>query len=138
MFAQEMVVKISLHNYHVSWTKISKNTQSFAIVYKDIENELKTRSFIHWIVFNIPASVNHLKENEIQGILGTNSYGKFGYNGPCPPQEKAHNYVFKVYALDTMLNLGKGVTKQELEKAIFEHTLDSSKLTGKYSSKDEY
>ncbi|MCG7850552.1 MAG: YbhB/YbcL family Raf kinase inhibitor-like protein [ANME-2 cluster archaeon] len=56
-----------------------------------------------------------------------------GYNGPCPPPGKPHRYFFKVYALDTMLELKNGVTKSQLESAMKGHILGQGSITGKYA-----
>jgi Raf kinase inhibitor-like YbhB/YbcL family protein len=60
-----------------------------------------------------------------------NDFRKAGYGGPCPPGG-VHRYFFKLYALDTLLNLTSGTTKQELLKAMEGHILGEAQLMGKY------
>ncbi|HEX9456403.1 MAG TPA: YbhB/YbcL family Raf kinase inhibitor-like protein, partial [Candidatus Acidoferrum sp.] len=59
-------------------------------------------------------------------------FGKIGYGGPCPPAGKAHRYFFKLYALDTKLNLKSGATKADLERAMKGRILAQAELIGRY------
>ena len=68
-----------------------------------------------------------LKEGSVQG---NNSWGKIGYNGPCPPPGKPHRYFFKLYALDVMLDLEQGATKEQVLKAMEGHIIGQAKLMG--------
>jgi Raf kinase inhibitor-like YbhB/YbcL family protein len=63
---------------------------------------------------------------------GANDFGNLGYGGPTPPKGKPHRYYFKLFALDTMLDLNEGATKQELEKAMKGHVLAQGQLMGTY------
>lgn len=86
-------------------------------------------TFDHWIVWNIPASTSMVGENTVPGIEGMNSAMQRGYMGPCPPSG-THRYFFKVYALETELNLGVSSKKKDLEKAMQGHILAKGKLLG--------
>ncbi|MFQ5863417.1 MAG: YbhB/YbcL family Raf kinase inhibitor-like protein, partial [Candidatus Brocadiales bacterium] len=57
---------------------------------------------------------------------------RIGYGGPCPPRGPAHRYFFKLYALDTKLDLPPGATKREAEKAMEGHILAHAELVGLY------
>jgi len=86
----------------------------------------------HWIVFNIPPSAKEIaKGTEPKGTAGKNSWGRTGYGGPCPPSG-THRYFFKLYALDTQLNLPEGSAKKDLEKAMQGHILEKVELMGNY------
>ena len=87
-------------------------------------------TFVHWILFNIPI-IDKIMENSSAGIEGTNSDFKQGYIGPCPPSG-VHRYFFKLYALDTMLDLKKGVKKYDLIKAMNGHIVAQAELIGLY------
>jgi hypothetical protein len=88
--------------------------------------------FDHWVVFNMPGATTRLGEGDTPpGIEGNNSSGKAGYTGPCPP-DREHRYLFKVYALDTMLDLQAGATKAQVEAAMQGHVLESTTLMGRY------
>jgi Raf kinase inhibitor-like YbhB/YbcL family protein len=96
-------------------------------------------TWVHWVVFNIPASVNKLNEKipspkvlENGTTQGNNDFKKIGYGGPCPPGG-IHRYFFKIYALDKRVELTPGATKKELIKEMEGHILAEGKLMGKYS-----
>ena len=86
--------------------------------------------WIHWVVFNIPIT-SEIEENSIPGIQAMNNFNKSDYGGPCPPSG-THRYFFKVYALDTKLDLQGGVTLKEVEEAMKNHILDKNQLIGLY------
>ena len=84
----------------------------------------------HWIVINI-APTQTIAENSVPGTQGKNSWGRNDYGGPCPPSG-THRYFFKLYALDTQLNLSEGASKKEVENAIKGHILEQTELIGLY------
>ena len=89
----------------------------------------------HWIVFNIPPETEEVSEgNEPQGTQGTTSFGSTGYGGPCPPDSE-HGYIFKLYALDSELELSEGERKADIETAMTGHIIKESKLIGRYERK---
>ena len=90
-------------------------------------------TFVHWVIFDMPIT-SEIKENSIPGRQGNNSAGRKKYHGPCPPSG-THRYFFKMYALDTVLNLNEGITKEQLEKAMQGHILDKAELLGLYKRK---
>ena len=79
--------------------------------------------WVHWLYYN--------DGNEVQ-IEGKTDFGEIGYGGPAPP-DKRHTYIFKAYALDTILDLKEGFSKQELEDAMKGHILAEAKLTGTFA-----
>ncbi|MCX6708975.1 MAG: YbhB/YbcL family Raf kinase inhibitor-like protein [Candidatus Woesearchaeota archaeon] len=83
----------------------------------------------HWILWNIPADTKLI--NKQMGVAGRNSWEKLNYGGPCPPSG-VHRYFFKLYALDTILDLPAGSNKTALEKAMKGHILAEAVLMGKY------
>ena len=89
--------------------------------------------WVHWVVWNI-APTAEIKENSIPvgAIEGKTDFGEVGYGGPAPP-DKEHTYIFKLYALDTNLNLKEGTSKKDVEKSMKDHILAEAKLTGRYS-----
>ena len=120
------------------WNTVSAGVKSYAIIVED--PDAPGGDFTHWIIYNIPASVNELHENVTPSrnipdevMLGTNSFGRIGYGGPCPPPGKAHRYFFRSYALNTILHhLESGATKQQLLKAMEGHIIEQGHLMGKY------
>ena len=86
--------------------------------------------FDHWIVWNIQPGTS-IAENSIPGVQGENSFGILGYRGPCPPLG-THRYFFKVYALNTKLDLPAGTKKIQLLEAMKDHILTRSEFMGQY------
>lgn len=87
--------------------------------------------FIHWIVWNIelvkmiPEAIQKTPEVTfpLTAVQGTNGFGKIGYSGPCPPPGQTHRYSFKVYGLDTLLDLPAGAGKELFLKAMQGHVV---------------
>ena len=134
----------------LSWSDIPEGTKSFAIVCDDPDAPTK-EPFVHWIIFNINGDVKDLPENIISKKFftkknpkislrfakqGTNSFGEIGFGGPCPPKgHGVHRYFFKIYALNKVLRLKAGATKDKLIKAMEGHILAETKLIGKFKRK---
>ncbi len=92
--------------------------------------------FTHWILFNIPITTSEIPEGAEIGTSGVNTRGESGYTGPCPPPDyepKTHRYSFKLFALDTTLNLSEGASKEDVEAAMRGHILVTAELIGTYS-----
>ncbi len=104
------------------------NTQSLALIVDDPDAPMGT--WVHWVVFDIPP-LKKIHEGSIPGKQGVNSAGGRNYHGPCPPSG-VHRYFFKIYALDTFLNLKEGISKPELERSMQGHILASAQLSGVY------
>jgi len=94
-------------------------------------------TWVHWVLYNIPATATGLKEAIKAGELppgtcqGLNDWKRAGYGGPCPPIGR-HRYFHKLYALDTVLPAMEIPAKAELEQAIKGHVLEKSELVGTY------
>lgn len=124
----------------IAWDKIPEGTKSFAIIADDPDAPHKT--WVHWVIFNISPDkkelLEHMSSNEslLNGAKqGVNDFGKTGYNGPCPPPGNPHRYYFKVYALDSVLQLGPRAQKPDLVKAMEGHVIGHGELMGKYARK---
>ena len=87
--------------------------------------------FDHWVLFNINPDINSINDGETPGTQGANSKGENQYTGPCPP-DREHRYFFKLYALDTKLDLPEGSTKEKVEQAMQGHIIAEAQLMGKY------
>jgi len=111
---------------------IPENTQTLALIIDDPDAPAKT--WVHWVVWNIPVSGQTLTINkdENPGTQGITDFGDLGYGGPCPPSG-THRYFFKVYALDSQLDLQEGATKQQLEQAMQGYIIEQAQLIGLYS-----
>ena len=106
-----------------------KESKSLALIVDD--PDAPNGTFDHWVVWNIPPSTTKVAENSVPGMEGLNGARQKGFMGPCPPSG-THRYFFKIYALDTELNLGAKSTKRDLEKAIQGHVLAKGELIGLY------
>lgn len=110
---------------------IPQEAKSLALIMDDPDAPMGT--WVHWIVFDLPL-LSKIEENSIPGKQGLNNAGKRDYHGPCPPSG-THRYFFKIYALDTVLNLKEGISKGQLEKAMQGHILAQAELVGLYKRK---
>lgn len=121
----------------LSWSGAPEGTKSFALICDDPDAPMGT--WVHWVIYNIPDSVTSLPEGvptnkSVMGdaLQGITDFRRIGYGGPCPPGG-THRYYFKIYALDTILDLPAGATKGELLKAMEGHILAEGQLMGRYS-----
>ncbi len=111
-----------------------EGTQSFALIIDD-PDATGGVTWDHWVLWNIGPKTQYISEDNVPAgaAQGKNSWGKTVYGGPCPPRgSKPHRYQFKLYALDVMLDLPEGATKQELERAMGGHILGQTVLVGRY------
>lgn len=124
----------------LQWSGAPSDTKTYVLIVDDPDAPdpaKPQRVYVHWVVYNIPASVTSLAENAAKTGLpsgamhGTNDWGKQAYGGPCPPIGR-HRYFFKLYALDTELTGLKNPTKAQLEKAMEEHLVHNTELIGRY------
>ena len=122
----------------LKWTDPPAGTKCFALICDDPDAPRKT--WVHWVLFNVAAPTRELNEGvPAQESLpggarqGKNDFGKVGYGGPAPPRGKPHRYFFRLYALDTTLDLSAGASKADLIKAIEGHVLGEAALMGTYA-----
>lgn len=121
----------------LNWSDVPSDTKSFVLICDDPDAPFKR--WTHWIVFNIPKDKTNLSKNIPQiGILGDgmiqgiNDFGRVGYGGPCPPPGRAHRYFFKLYALDSELDLDENSTKEAVLEAIKGHVISETETFGIY------
>lgn len=121
----------------LTWSEPPDAAQSFALIMDDPDAPMGT--WVHWVIFNIPASTRDLKESTPTNpqisdgsLQGKTSAGSNGYHGPCPPSG-THRYFFKLYALDTMLDLSSNADKKDLLAAMEGHILANAELMGTFS-----
>ena len=110
--------------------EVPKDAKSLVLIIDD--PDAPTKTWVHWIVFNILPNISEIEENSIPGTQGTNDFNKKDYGGPCPPLG-THRYFFKLYALDNLLNLKEDATKADVENAMQGHILEQATLIGLYS-----
>jgi Raf kinase inhibitor-like YbhB/YbcL family protein len=109
---------------------IPPGTKSLAIILHDPDAAVKG-GFTHWVMWNIEPANNKIPENFKGAEQGLNGAGKPGYKGMCPPSG-THHYHFRVYALDTKLQLDKKTNKTDLENGMKGHILAEDDLVGLY------
>ena len=115
----------------LDWFGIPDGTQSLALIMDDPDAPVGT--WVHWVLYNIPGDIPGLQKGITGvGLDGTNSWSRTGYGGPCPPGG-THRYFFKLYALDTDLDLEAGASKEALLAAMEGHVLGQAELMGTYS-----
>ena len=121
----------------LEWSGVPASAKSLALICDDPDAPAGT--WVHWVVYNLPADDMGLIENTPAtdkltggGLQGKNDFGKIGYGGPCPPSG-THRYFFKLYTLDTELDLKPGATKSDLLKAMEGHIVAQGELMGTYS-----
>ena len=112
--------------------EVPDKARSLALVVED--PDAPNGTFNHWILFNVDPRTRDIKENcvPVMATQGRNDFGEVEYDGPKPPSGE-HRYFFKAYALDAMLPLTRGTQRQDLEREMKEHILDSATLMGKYA-----
>lgn len=121
----------------LAWGEPPAGTASFALICDDPDAPVGI--FTHWVIFNIPASARGLEEGipaqerlSSGALQGKNGFFKTGYGGPCPPKGSPHHYQFTIYALDTVLDLKPGASKNDLLEAAKGHILARGQLIGVY------
>ena len=137
----------------LDWADVPEGTQSFAVIVHSTESQASDEAWIHWVIWNLPADLTGLEEGikedatlENGARQGLNSVGVVGYLGPCPPplisrhasvpgggsnpKQEIEKYNFEVYALDVILDLAPGATRQQLLDAMEGHILGAGELTG--------
>ena len=121
----------------IAWSGLQQETQSIVLILED--QDAPTGVFIHWILYDISPQLTGLAEGiekspQILGVgyHGLNSFGRVEYSGPCPPEGAPHRYIFKLYALDTRLNIDAGANSKKVSSAMQGHILAQGELTGLY------
>ncbi|MFM9910297.1 MAG: YbhB/YbcL family Raf kinase inhibitor-like protein [Chitinophagaceae bacterium] len=112
---------------------IPEEAASLVLIVDDPDTPINT--WVHWTVWNIPIT-HHIKENSIHGVEGRNDFGQQHYSGPGPPAG-THRYFFKIYALNSLIDLPGNATKLQLEKAMSEHIVAFGELIGLYRKKNK-
>lgn len=121
----------------LAWKNLPSGTRFLALTCFDPDAPGGT--WIHWVLFNLPASWRELPERfprlrEFSGsVQGSNSYRTLGYDGPAPPKGHEHRYFFRLYALSRALNLVPGIPAAQLEQAMQSVLLGQAEYVGTYA-----
>lgn len=125
----------------LAWSGAPEGTRSFVLIMDDPDAPPGT--WVHWVLFDLPAETTSLAEGVPKdqtledgarhgACWGVDSFSRVGYHGPCPPPGKPHRYYFRLYALDTLLELKAGSSKAEVLRAAEGHVLAEAELMGTF------
>ena len=116
----------------IHFEDVPSKARSLALIVDDPDAPQGT--FTHWLLYNVDPTIKDIKEDctPVMATQGKNDFGQVEYGGPKPPSGE-HRYFFKAYALDTVLPLARGSTRDTIEREIEGHVLDSATLMGKYA-----
>lgn len=108
------------------WSGLPADTRGVVMTLEDAD----AGHFLHWAIYNLPPPITQLPEDlpphemlALGALHARNDFGKIGYGGPCPPAGQTHRYLFRVHALDAMLQIEPGASRAQLEKAMNGHLL---------------
>jgi Raf kinase inhibitor-like YbhB/YbcL family protein len=123
------------HSPQLTWSAPPAGAKAIVIVVDD--PDAIGGDFTHWLAFNLAAGNASLQEGvdaaALGGEEGTNSFGRIGYAGPCPPRREMHRYAFRVYAVDAPLAARAGATRDQIEEAMSQHVLAEGTLVGTFA-----
>jgi Raf kinase inhibitor-like YbhB/YbcL family protein len=127
----------------LQWKGVPATARSLVLLMEDPDAR-EPKPFVHWILFNLPATVTDLREAlpptprlpQLDGALqGRNSRGSIGYFGPRPPKgDPPHHYHFQLFALDAALSLDPGATRAQILEAMKGHVVASGSLVGTFAA----
>ena len=115
--------------------EVPADAVSLALVVDDPDaQEPAGQIWDHWIVWNIDPTISQIEEGLIpsDATEGHNDFNEPGYGGPRPP-DREHTYHFRLYALDTDLDLESNASKEDLHEALETHIIDETELRGTYA-----
>ncbi|HIJ06825.1 MAG: YbhB YbcL family protein [Methanomicrobiales archaeon 53_19] len=150
---EKLTISLPIHEFPADYTcdgadrsppltiaGLNDQVKSLAIIMEDSSAE-GGGTFTHWIIWNIEP-VRILPESlekeptisfPVSAVQGVNDFGKIGYSGPCPKPGSPHRYIFKVYALDSEIDLAPGATRKELAAALAGHVIQFGNAEAIYS-----
>ncbi|MFW5829694.1 MAG: YbhB/YbcL family Raf kinase inhibitor-like protein [Planctomycetota bacterium] len=113
------------------WSKAPEGTRSFALICDDPDAPME-QPFVHWLLYGIPPQEQRLTEGDGPRFKqGRNDFDQLGWGGPLPPEgHGVHRYYFRLFALDTEIDLGNGASKDELMAAMEGHIIDKAETVG--------
>lgn len=131
----------------LNWTAGPAETQSYAIVFKDmtiIQSANNVANGYHWAIWNIPSSTLNLPQNlsasqfpvEVSGARQLSGLpNSYKYLGPCPnwnfcnstDAKETHGYSFVLYALPTA-NINPGNSVQAIDNYLMQNAIETTEL----------
>jgi Raf kinase inhibitor-like YbhB/YbcL family protein len=119
-------------NPQLRFSEVPEEAKSLVLISDDPDAPMGT--WVHWTVWNIPPETREIPEDSVPegSVEGLTSFGKPGYGGPCPPSG-THRYFFKLFALNTRLDLPPETSAGELETAALNHAIEKAEFYGLYN-----
>jgi len=123
----------------LAWDDVPAGTRSLALIVDDPDAPdpaAPRQTWVHWVVVDLPPDAAGLEEDVralAHGQIGVNDWHRTRWGGPCPPVGR-HRYMFKLYALDRVVELAHP-SKRELERAMAGHILAEARLIGTYQKR---
>ena len=117
----------------LTWDEVPAAAKSLVLLMED--PDAPDGTFVHWTVYGISPATDRFLEGEAPAgsLEGENSFGDEGYGGPCPPEgDKAHRYVFALYALRSEPDLKPGAKPDEVHEAIEGQAIAGGRLVGTF------
>jgi hypothetical protein len=119
------------------WSDVPEGTQALALIADD--PDAPDGTWTHWLIWDIPPATTDLPEGSPRKTAldsgahqGVNDFNRIGYGGPCPPAGKPHRYFFRLYALDSKLEVRGGAGRSELERALKLHIIAETDCMGTF------
>lgn len=121
-------------NPPLTFSQIPIEAESLMLIVED--PDAPSGLFTHWLLFDMSPATLQILENTMPPTSkrGRNSFSDINYGGPCPPTGK-HRYFFRLYALDTLLELEEGVSRELVMKKMDGHVLEEASLLGFYQKR---
>lgn len=121
----------------LTWRDAPEHTRAFVVICHDpdapLVSTIGTYGFVHWVLYNIPASTTSLIEGCSEFTTGLNDFGKQGYGGPMPPNGHGkHHYYYWVLALKEFVEMKPGLTMWQLLEQIEPQLIGMNRLVGTY------
>lgn len=128
----------------LEWQGMPDGTETLVLIFDDPDASTGPGGpFAHWVIYNIPNDTWRLYENydpeRLEGAAqGKNSFGNTWYEGPCPPREERHQYYFRLYALDTRLDIPAGPTREQIIDFMKGHILEHTEMMAHFSREEAF
>jgi Raf kinase inhibitor-like YbhB/YbcL family protein len=115
----------------LQWANVPDGARTLAVIVHDPDSP--SGDFVHWLGWNLDPEGGGIEEGVPAPVQGMNGFGRLGYLGPCPPPgDGSHRYYFRLYAIDTDLELEPGAAREQLENEMEGHVLTEAELMGLY------
>jgi Raf kinase inhibitor-like YbhB/YbcL family protein len=115
------------------WSGVPRGTQALALVVEDLD--VPNPPFVHWVLYDVPPTTEGLDgATPPPGAReARNGEGSTGWIPPCPPPgDRAHRYVFTLYALRAPLGIAPNGDPAAARAAIGRAAIDRGQVVGRF------